>query len=242
MGRGSKCGNGLQKASAALNFGVEAIIAILMALLVLDVWLGVVDRYFFHWQLPWPEILARYLMIWAAMLAVSSGIARRDHIGLTAAIMRIPAPLRRAVLVVIDLCTLALFLYVFWYGLGFCRKRRHPPGDDLRRQPAALPCRHSRCLCTGLRADGSGDDPGQRHASGPAALRGGFGMIVAAVFIGLILLGMPIGFAIGAAGVVGLIDMGGAQFLAVGPSRIFNGLNIFPFLAMPFFSSWPARS
>lgn len=107
------------KASAALNFGVEAIIAILMALLVLDVWLGVVDRYFFHWQLPWPEILARYLMIWAAMLAVSSGIARRDHIGLTAAIMRIPAPLRRAVLVVIDLCTLALFLYVFWYGLGF---------------------------------------------------------------------------------------------------------------------------
>jgi tripartite ATP-independent transporter DctM subunit len=60
-------------------------------------------------------------------------------------------------------------------------------------------------------------------------------MIVAAVFIGFVLLGMPIGFAIGAAGVVGLISMGGDQFLAIGPSRIFNGLNIFPFLAMPFF-------
>ncbi|MES0879954.1 TRAP transporter large permease [Roseibium sp. SCP14] len=54
-------------------------------------------------------------------------------------------------------------------------------------------------------------------------------------FVLLILLGMPIGFAIGAAGVVGLIDMGGTQFLSIGPSKIFNGLNIFPFLAMPFF-------
>ncbi|WP_298813522.1 TRAP transporter large permease [uncultured Roseibium sp.] len=54
-------------------------------------------------------------------------------------------------------------------------------------------------------------------------------------FVLLILLGMPIGFAIGLAGVVGLIDMGGTQFLSIGPSKIFNGLNIFPFLAMPFF-------
>ena len=60
-------------------------------------------------------------------------------------------------------------------------------------------------------------------------------MLAGLAFVLLILFGMPIGFAIGAAGVVGLIDMGGTQFLAIGPSKIFNGLNIFPFLAMPFF-------
>ena len=60
-------------------------------------------------------------------------------------------------------------------------------------------------------------------------------MIVAIAFVALILLGMPIGFAIGFAGVVGLIQIGGDQFIALGPSKIFNGLNIFPFLAMPFF-------
>ena len=60
-------------------------------------------------------------------------------------------------------------------------------------------------------------------------------MIVAICFVALVLFGMPIGFAIGLAGVVGLIDMGGTQFLQIGPSKIFNGLNIFPFLAMPFF-------
>ncbi|MBO6511694.1 MAG: TRAP transporter large permease [Roseibium sp.] len=60
-------------------------------------------------------------------------------------------------------------------------------------------------------------------------------MFAGLAFVILILCGMPIGFAIGLAGVVGLIDMGGMQFLAIGPSKIFNSLNIFPFLAMPFF-------
>ena len=109
------------RASERLNAAVEAIVAGLMLLLVLDVWLGVIDRYWFHWQLPWPETLARYLMIWAAMLAVSSGIARREHIGLTAAISALPVTLRRALLVAMDVLALALFLYVLWYGLPFAQ-------------------------------------------------------------------------------------------------------------------------
>jgi tripartite ATP-independent transporter DctM subunit len=60
-------------------------------------------------------------------------------------------------------------------------------------------------------------------------------MLIALAFVGLILLGLPIGFAIGAAGVIGLFEMGGDKFLALGPGKIFNGLNVFPFLAMPFF-------
>lgn len=108
-------------ASDRLNKAVEAIVALLMLLLVLDVWLGVIDRYYFHWQLPWPEVMARYLMIWAAMLAVSSGIARRQHIGLTAAIAALPARVRRALLIAMDLLALALFLYVLFYGIPFAQ-------------------------------------------------------------------------------------------------------------------------
>lgn len=107
------------KLSARINTVVEAIVAALMLALVLDVWLGVMDRYYFGWQLPWPEVVARYLMIWAAMLAVSSGISRREHIGLTAFINVMPQMLRRGLLIVIDLLSLALFLYVTYYGIGF---------------------------------------------------------------------------------------------------------------------------
>jgi len=107
--------------STKINKVVEATVAALMLALVLDVWLGVADRYLFHWQLPWPEVLARYLMIWAAMLAVSSGVARRDHIGLTAFVMVVPIQFRRAILICMDLLTLALFVYVAWYGISFAQ-------------------------------------------------------------------------------------------------------------------------
>ncbi|SMX31072.1 TRAP transporter small permease [Actibacterium lipolyticum] len=113
--------NWSERASARINTAVEAIVAMLMAALVLDVWLGVADRYYFHWQLPWPEVLARYLMIWAALLAVSSGVARRDHIGLTAFIMVLPYQMRRAVLILIDILALALFIYVAWFGIAFAQ-------------------------------------------------------------------------------------------------------------------------
>lgn len=109
------------KTSIQINAVVEGIVAFLMLLLVFDVWLGVADRYHFHWQLPWPETAARYLMIWAAMLAVSSGISRREHIGLTAFLAIIPITIRRSLLILMDVLTLALFLYVTWYGIGFAQ-------------------------------------------------------------------------------------------------------------------------
>nr|WP_319383318.1 TRAP transporter small permease subunit [uncultured Roseibium sp.] len=110
-----------ERIGGTLNRLIEAVVALLMLALVLDVWIGVIDRYWFHWQLPWPETLARYLMIWAALLAVSSGIARREHIGLTSFLMKLPFPVRRAVLIVIDLLAIALFAYVLWFGIGFAQ-------------------------------------------------------------------------------------------------------------------------
>ncbi len=58
---------------------------------------------------------------------------------------------------------------------------------------------------------------------------------VAVAFFGLLILGMPVGFALGIAGMVGIFDMGGGRFLMMAPDRMFAGLDLFPFLAMPFF-------
>ena len=102
-----------------INWIVERVVAAIMAILVLDVWLGVVDRYIVHWQLPWPEGLARYLMIWAALLAVSCGVARQEHIGLRWLVEKFPAPLRRTVLLGGNLIALAVFACLAWYGIAF---------------------------------------------------------------------------------------------------------------------------
>ncbi len=60
-------------------------------------------------------------------------------------------------------------------------------------------------------------------------------ILVAVTFFGLLLIGMPVGFVLGIAGMVGIMDMGGGRFLAMAPDRMFAGLDLFPFLAMPFF-------
>ena len=59
--------------------------------------------------------------------------------------------------------------------------------------------------------------------------------LVAVLFFGLILLGMPIGYTLGIAGVAGLLQIGGDNFLVMAAKRFFEGLNLFTFMAMPFF-------
>jgi len=58
--------------------------------------------------------------------------------------------------------------------------------------------------------------------------------LVPLAFFGLMALGMPVGISIGVAGMVGILDMG-PRFMAMAPDRVFAGLDLFPFLAMPFF-------
>jgi len=59
--------------------------------------------------------------------------------------------------------------------------------------------------------------------------------MIGIIFAALMLLGAPIAIALGVAGLAGMHEVGGTHFTSLAPSKIFNGLNIFPFLAMPFF-------
>jgi TRAP-type C4-dicarboxylate transport system permease small subunit len=101
-----------------LNYGVERVVAALLVVLILDVWLGVFAR--FVWPLPitFMEEAARYLMIWLALLAISCGIARREHIGIMALFDALPRALQPVLLALLDLIGLAFFAFLFVYGIG----------------------------------------------------------------------------------------------------------------------------
>jgi TRAP-type transport system large permease protein len=58
---------------------------------------------------------------------------------------------------------------------------------------------------------------------------------VLATFFVLLAVGVPIGYVLGIAGVLGIIQIGGAEMLAMAPQRYFAGLDLFTFLAMPLF-------
>ncbi|MBW2689130.1 MAG: TRAP transporter large permease [Deltaproteobacteria bacterium] len=59
--------------------------------------------------------------------------------------------------------------------------------------------------------------------------------LVIAIFFIFIILGLPIGVTLGVAGVVGLLQIGGENFMMMAPKRFFEGLDLFTFMAMPFF-------
>ena len=59
-------------------------------------------------------------------------------------------------------------------------------------------------------------------------------VLVAATFFGLLALGLPVGYTLGIAGIIGMAGIG-PRFLLMAPERFFAGLDLFTFLAMPFF-------
>jgi TRAP-type C4-dicarboxylate transport system permease small subunit len=104
--------------SSQLNHVAERVVAALLVVLILDVWLGVFARYVWPLPITFMEEAARYLMIWAALLAVSCGVARREHIGVMMLFDALPAALRPALLALLDLISLAFFAFLFVYGIG----------------------------------------------------------------------------------------------------------------------------
>ena len=108
--------------SLRVNWVVERVCVALLVLLVLDVWLGVLVRYVIPLPLTFTEELARYLMIWMALLAVSSGIAYREHIGVEFVFGRLQAPVRRWLAVAFDVIAFLFFFALFFYGIGFTIK------------------------------------------------------------------------------------------------------------------------
>ena len=111
-----------RRISLALDRVVQLSCVVLLILLVLNVWLGIMARYVLPVSLTFTEELARYLMIWMALLAVSSGIAHREHIGVEFVFDRFSPRMRRVLAVSFDVIALIFFGALFWYGLGFVER------------------------------------------------------------------------------------------------------------------------
>lgn len=104
-----------------LNWVVERICALLMGLMVVVIWFEVVERYFLHAGYTWTEEFSRYVMIWAALLAVSCGAFYREHIGLNI-VQRFLSPMAAKTLgICLDLISISFFLFLAWYGIGMTK-------------------------------------------------------------------------------------------------------------------------
>lgn len=87
---------------------IASLFVMFMAILV-----GVLDRFLLGLGLPWPEELARFLLIWASLLSAAVAAKRHQHFQLT-----IVARLFGAMGAnLIDLIGIATLSAVIWYGI-----------------------------------------------------------------------------------------------------------------------------
>jgi TRAP-type C4-dicarboxylate transport system permease small subunit len=90
------------------------VVIILAAVMVLTVLVGIFFRYVLFSSLSWSEELARYLMIWAALLSISIGIKDKEHVGIQLIIRNIPIKYARIVNFLVNIIIL-IFLGVLSY-------------------------------------------------------------------------------------------------------------------------------
>jgi TRAP-type C4-dicarboxylate transport system permease small subunit len=61
-------------------------------------------------------------MIWMALLAVSSAISHREHIGMLVVFERFPPYVRKWLAVSFDVIAFAFFFLIFFHGIGFVER------------------------------------------------------------------------------------------------------------------------
>ncbi len=94
-----------------------------VAVLVLDVLLGVASRYLWGEQVKWTEELATLLLIWVSFLGIAAAFERRAHLGIEMLTDKLSCHARQK-LIVIAHCLTLLFILVVFIGGGIILTRQ----------------------------------------------------------------------------------------------------------------------
>jgi TRAP-type C4-dicarboxylate transport system permease small subunit len=96
---------------------VEGIALCGLAVMVLATLIGVLDRFIVGAGLPWPEELARFLLIWTSLLSAAVATRRGQHYRLSFLYEK----LGRSGATAIDIVCISTLGVVFWQGIRLVR-------------------------------------------------------------------------------------------------------------------------
>ncbi len=98
---------------------LEIVICCLLAALTAVVFSQVIARYFLHAPLSWSEELARFLLMWLAMLSAAYAFRTKSHFALRIIVKQFPDYTRRRVSIAVHLTTTAFFLLILYQGVVY---------------------------------------------------------------------------------------------------------------------------
>jgi TRAP-type C4-dicarboxylate transport system permease small subunit len=87
----------LSKTIAGMEKVIGWVVTVIIAVMVVNILLGVFSRFVFHLGIPFTEELGRYLMIWAGYLGCVLALKEGSHISITAVVDLFPSAGRRVI-------------------------------------------------------------------------------------------------------------------------------------------------
>ena len=78
---------------------------------------GVIARYVMKNPMAWTEEMARFLMIWMAVIGISIATRRRAHLGVFYFALKLPLVLQRLVKLITDSAIMVFLYYLTVYGV-----------------------------------------------------------------------------------------------------------------------------
>lgn len=115
MDRGELKGSPLLELSDKLNHISEVILFFLMVGMIGVTTLQIFCRFFLD-ALIWSEELTRFMLVGASLLGAAIAFKRGSHIAVTFMVMKLPAPIRKLVALLVQLIGIAFFIIVAYYG------------------------------------------------------------------------------------------------------------------------------
>jgi TRAP-type C4-dicarboxylate transport system permease small subunit len=115
-----------------INKLVYATTALLLLLMVANVFVGVIFRYVFRSALFWTEELARYMMIWCAYLAMGMVVRDEENVNVAFAVNLLPSKARRVIKVLTQLVVGIFLVIMFWGSVKHMRILRLQTSPALR--------------------------------------------------------------------------------------------------------------
>lgn len=95
----------------------EFIVVITLVSMSVIAFLNVLTRNFLDLSLAFTEEITINLFVFLTFVGAAIGVRRGAHLGFSLIIERVPLPIRRSLVVLIGFISLALFLFIAYYGI-----------------------------------------------------------------------------------------------------------------------------
>jgi TRAP-type C4-dicarboxylate transport system permease small subunit len=112
----------MPRALRLLGLLIDTVLVLLCAVMGLLVFFNVLSRFIFNLDVAWSGELVTFCLVWGSFLGGTAAVQRGAHMRVGEVIEALPIRARLVLEALVLVATLALLIFVAWYGLAICQR------------------------------------------------------------------------------------------------------------------------